>query len=67
MRFRPFYTIIYNICLGFIKIERKIGRKEVRAKPAKKTGLSRRSGSPRRGIPLLSWSRRGSKYGLGFA
>ena len=26
IRFRPFYTSIYNICLGFIKIERKISR-----------------------------------------
>ena len=47
MRFRAFYTSIYNICLGFIKIESKTDIKEARAKSAKKTG------SPRRGIPSL--------------
>ena len=47
MRFTAFYTSIYNIHLGFIKIESKTGREEARAKPAKKMGSSRRSGSPR--------------------
>ena len=48
MRFRAFYTSIYNIRLGFINIESKIGREEARVKSAKKTGSLRRSGSPRR-------------------
>ena len=42
MCFRTFYTNIYNIHLSFIKIERKTGIEEVRAKPAKKTGSPRR-------------------------
>ena len=51
MCFRAFYTSIYNIRLGFIKIKSKTGREEARAKPAKNTGSPRISGSPRRGIP----------------
>ena len=38
MRFRVFYTSIYNFHLGFIKINSKTGREEVRTKFAKKTG-----------------------------
>ena len=67
MHFRDFYTSIYNIRLGFIKIERKTCRAEARAKPAKKTGSLRRSGSPRLGIPFPRRSRQGSEYGLRFA
>ena len=63
MRFRAFYTSIYNIHLGFIKIESKIGRKE----HAKKSSLLRQSGLPRRGIPSPRRTRRGLEYGLGFA
>ena len=64
MRFKAFYTSIYNIRLGFIKIERKTGKKEARVKPAKKTG------SPRRGIPnegqnMVSSSRRRTDLHLG--
>ena len=58
---RFFYTSIYNICLGFIKIESKTDREEARAKPAKKTG------SPRRSIHVPRRSRHGSEDGLGFA
>ena len=54
MHFRAFYTSIYNIRLGFIKIESKTGGEEARTKSAKKMG------SPR-------WSRQGSEDGLGFA
>ena len=61
MRFRAFYISIYNIRLGFIKIESKTGRKEAKAKPAKKMD------SPRRGIPSLRRSRWGLEYGLEFA
>ena len=43
MCFKAFYTSIYNTRLGFIKIERKIGREEARTKYAKKIGLPRRS------------------------
>ena len=67
MRFRAFYTSIYNIRLGFIKMERKIGRKEVKAKHAKKSCLLRQSGLPRQGIPSPRRTRRGLEYGLGFA
>ena len=52
MCFRDFYTSIYNIHLDFIKIESKTGREEARAKPAKKTGSSKRSGLLRKSIPL---------------
>ena len=67
MCFRASYTSIYNIHLGFIKIESKIGREEARAKSAKKTG----SPSPRRSIPLLrqkaeqTMTRRGSRVCVG--
>ena len=47
MRFRAFYTSIYNIRLGFIKIESKTGKEDAKVKPAKKTGSPRRSGSLR--------------------
>ena len=67
VHFKAFYTSIYNIRLGFIKIESKIGREEARSKPAKKTGSPRRSGSPRRGIPSPRRGRQRSKEGLGFA
>ena len=36
MCFRDFYTSIYNIHLGFIKIESKTNREDARTKPAKK-------------------------------
>ena len=58
MRFRAFYTSIYNIRLGFIKIESK-SREEARAKLTKKTGSSRQSGSPRQIIFRLSGVDRG--------
>ena len=45
MCFRAFYTSIYNIRLGFIKIEIKTCREEARTKPANSL---RRSGLPRR-------------------
>ena len=61
MRFRDFYTSIYNIRLDFIKIESKTGREKARTKSSKKTGL------PMQGIPLPRRSRWGSEYGLGFA
>ena len=61
MRLRAFYTIIYNIRLGFIKRERKTSREKARAKPAKKTGSSRRSGSPRQNILCLGGADRGQK------
>ena len=57
MHFRDFYTSIYNICLGFIKIEKQIGKEEVKTKFVKKTGSPRRSGFPRRSIPSLRRSR----------
>ena len=50
MRFRAFYTSIYNIRLGFIKIESKTSREKARTKYAKKTGSLTRGGSPRRSI-----------------
>ena len=50
MCFQAFYTSIYNIRLGFIKIESKTGREEVREKLAKKTGSLKQSGLPRRSI-----------------
>ena len=59
MRFRDFYTSIYNICLGFIKIERKTGREVARTKFTKKTGLPRQSGSPRQSIPSPRQSKQG--------
>ena len=61
MRLRDFYTSIYNIRLGFIKIESKTGREKARTKSSKKTSL------PMRGIPLPRRSKRGLEYGLGFA
>ena len=57
MRLRAFYTSIYNIRLGLIKIESKTGRDEVKAKLLKKMGSPMRSGLPRRGIPSPRWSR----------
>ena len=53
MCFRVFYTSIYNIRLGFIKIEIKTGKEEARTKLAKKTSSLRRS------IPLPRRSRQG--------
>ena len=52
-----FYTSIYNIHLGFIKIEIKIGKEEVRTKSAEKTSSPRQSGSPRQSIPSPRRSR----------
>ena len=60
MCFIDFYTSIYNIRLGFLKIENKTSKEEVRAKPTKKTGSLRQS------IPLPRWSRQGLEDGLGF-
>ena len=66
MCFRDFYTSIYNIRLGFTKIESKTCIEEARTKSAKKTGSPRQSGSPRRSIPSPRRSRQGSEDGLGF-
>ena len=41
IRFRAFYTSISNIRLGFINIERKIGREEARTKSAKEDGFAK--------------------------
>ena len=57
MPFKAFYTSIYNIRLGFIKTESKLGREEARAKPAKKKGSSRRRGSPKCSFPSPKRSR----------
>ena len=67
MHFRAFYTSIYNIRLGFIKIESKTGREEARVKASKKTGSPKRCGLPRQSIPLPRRSRQGLEEGLGFA
>ena len=61
MCFSAFYSSIYNIHLGFIKIENKTGREEARTKSAKKMGL------PRQIIPLPRRSRQGSEIGLEFS
>ena len=42
MCFKAFYTSIYNIRLGFIKIESKTGKEDARTKSAKKMGSLRR-------------------------
>ena len=64
MCLRTFYSSIYNICLGFIKIESKTVKEEARAKPAKKKGslpLGRASlhlGGADRGQKMVSGSLR---------
>ena len=64
MCFRAFYTNIYNIRLGFIKIESKIGREEARTKLAKKTSSSRRKGEA---SLRLGEANNGQNIGLRFA
>ena len=58
MCFKAFYTSIYNIHLGFIKIERKTGREEVRTKFAKKTSSPRQRGRLSEGVRLSKASLR---------
>ena len=62
MCLRAFYTSIYNIRLGFIKIESIIGKEEARIKFAKKT-VSLRRGE----VVRLGGANRGHKTGLRFA
>ena len=70
MCFRAFYTNIYNIRLGFIKIESKISREEARTKLAKKTSSSRRKGEAVRlgeASLRLGEANNGQNIGLRFA
>ena len=57
MRYRAFYTSIYNIRLGFINIESKTGREEARIKSTKKSSSLRRSGLLRQSIRSPGQSR----------
>ena len=61
MRFKSFYTSIYNIRLGFIKIKRKTSREEARAKPPRRRvhrGEVVRLGGVDMGQEMVSGSRR---------
>ena len=61
MRFRSFYTIIYNIRLGFVKIKSKTGREEARVKPPRRRvhrGEVVRLGEVDMGQEMVSGSRR---------